>query len=101
MSNKVLIHIIGGLAEVMEKPKNVEVEIRDYDSDGAAPEELGEDRAIVQTHYAEPSAAPELLEAARNLLVNARDLGECFDDDGEMYGDYATLDAAVDKAEGK
>ena len=47
------------------------------------------------------AAAPELLRAANALLDNARDMGECFDDDGNMHGDYLALDQAIDKAEGK
>jgi hypothetical protein len=46
-----------------------------------------------------PEAGPELLKAANRLLVNARDMEECFDDEGNMYGDYKALDNAIDKAE--
>ena len=45
------------------------------------------------------AAAPNLLNAAKHLLINARDMDECFDDDGEMYDDWKLLEEAVDKAE--
>jgi hypothetical protein len=47
------------------------------------------------------AAAPEMLEAANNLLVNARDIGECFNGDGNMYDDWKALEEAVEKAEDK
>ena len=44
-------------------------------------------------------AAPNLLKAANELMVNARDMGECFDDDGNMHSDYQALEDAINEAE--
>lgn len=48
------------------------------------------------------SAAPDLLEAAKNLLVNALDREECHDEEtGEMFDDWKALQDAITKAEGR
>lgn len=46
------------------------------------------------------SAAPDLLEAAKHLIEDAIDRGECFDEEtGEMYEDWKALQQAINKAE--
>ena len=41
----------------------------------------------------------ELLKAAKAILVDAMDRGDCYDENGKMYEDYANLEKAVKKAE--
>jgi hypothetical protein len=40
---KVIIEVLGGVAYVKSSPKNIEVEIRDYDTDGVDEDKLKED----------------------------------------------------------
>jgi hypothetical protein len=40
---KVLIQVVGGVAEVIACPKDVEVEIRDFDNDPSVPDFSAED----------------------------------------------------------
>ena len=45
------------------------------------------------------AAAPDLLEAAETLLMDAIDRNECFDEDtGNMFDDWKALDEAINKA---
>ena len=47
---KVVITVRGGVAEVVTRPENVTVEIRDYDTEGCDPRTLDEDGAMVSVH---------------------------------------------------
>lgn len=44
---KVVISVRGGVAELMYRPGNVLVEIRDYDTEGCNPDDLDDDGAMV------------------------------------------------------
>jgi len=45
------------------------------------------------------AAAPELLKAAKGLLLDAQDREETHDDDGKEYDDFKALRLAIVKAE--
>jgi hypothetical protein len=52
--SKVTIAIVGGLVETIDKPDDIEVEIRDYDIDGADEDDLSVDengKKFVQSIY--------------------------------------------------
>ena len=48
--DKVVISVRGGVAELMCRPENVSVEIRDYDTEGCDPDGLDDDGAVVSVY---------------------------------------------------
>lgn len=47
---KVIIIVRGGVAEMVSKPADIEVEIRDYDTEGCDPEQLEPDGSMIQEY---------------------------------------------------
>ena len=43
MASRVIIKVVGGVADVISKPKSLAVEIRDYDVEGCEEERLSHD----------------------------------------------------------
>ena len=48
--DKVVVSVRGGVPELVYRPQNLTVEIRDYDTDGCDPDELDEDGAMVSVY---------------------------------------------------
>jgi len=75
MTTRIIITVEGGMVQEVftdwAEPKEVEVTIIDYDTDGASEDEtvlVGEDRAFVSTWI--PSSWAELKEPIRTTLEN-------------------------------
>ena len=95
MKRKVVIQISGGIPEVMEKPNDVEVEIRDFDTDGMCENELGDDGSKLTIDEAtKEDPAPELLEALKAITAICED-----EDMFPIHTEQAYK--AINKAEGK